>query len=270
MNVDLLLDVGGTGIKGAACPRGGCPGPLREFPAHSNADHAALLRHFSDILRTLAGNESVGRVAMAFPGPFDYEKGVPLMRGLAKYEALYGVCLPEALEEIGFCPEKWYFINDVSACALGVAQCLPARHRALAVCLGTGAGSAFMVDSRLCTDAGEGVPENGWIYPLPYGASIVDDYLSDRGLRRLSRRLLGEHVYGRFGPEFPIRIDFLDTMEGGNLSLQVHPLTGYIHTILSLKINHQAMPFPPCQQGSEPEGVPKSAEGRPRTVKSKI
>jgi len=40
--------------------------------------------------------------------------------------------------------------------------------------------------------------------------------------------LLGEPVYGRFGDEFPIRFDFLDTIGGGNLSLQVHPLTGYI------------------------------------------
>jgi mannose-6-phosphate isomerase class I len=39
--------------------------------------------------------------------------------------------------------------------------------------------------------------------------------------------LLGEPVYGRFGAEFPIRFDFLDTMQGQNLSFQVHPMVDY-------------------------------------------
>ena len=43
------------------------------------------------------------------------------------------------------------------------------------------------------------------------------------------RETLGEKNYARFGAEFPIRFDFLDTMDGQNLSLQVHPLTDYIH-----------------------------------------
>lgn len=43
-----------------------------------------------------------------------------------------------------------------------------------------------------------------------------------------TRQLLGAPVEARFGQDFPIRFDFLDTMEGGNLSLQVHPTTQYI------------------------------------------
>jgi mannose-6-phosphate isomerase class I len=43
-----------------------------------------------------------------------------------------------------------------------------------------------------------------------------------------TEELLGGPVEARFGQDFPIRFDFLDTVGGGNLSLQVHPTTQYI------------------------------------------
>lgn len=46
--------------------------------------------------------------------------------------------------------------------------------------------------------------------------------------------LLGARNVSRFGAEFPIRFDFLDTMGGGNLSLQVHPLTDYIRNVFGM------------------------------------
>jgi len=50
-----------------------------------------------------------------------------------------------------------------------------------------------------------------------------------------SKELLGEQVESRFGKEFPIRFDLLDTMDGGNLSLQVHPTTQYIRDTFGMK-----------------------------------
>lgn len=51
----------------------------------------------------------------------------------------------------------------------------------------------------------------------------------------MSRELLGEPVEARFGKEFPIRFDLLDTFDGGNLSLQVHPVTQFVRDEFGLQ-----------------------------------
>jgi mannose-6-phosphate isomerase class I len=70
------------------------------------------------------------------------------------------------------------------------------------------------------------VPEENSLL-LGFGDQRVEIPALDLVLMR-PRALLGEAIESRFGAEFPIRFDFLDTMGGGNLSLQVHPRLQYI------------------------------------------
>lgn len=70
------------------------------------------------------------------------------------------------------------------------------------------------------------VPEENSLL-LKFGNEVIETP-SINIVFRYPKKLLGNPVHARFGDEFPIRYDFLDTFSGGNLSLQVHPLTEYI------------------------------------------
>ena len=74
----------------------------------------------------------------------------------------------------------------------------------------------------------DGVPEENSLY-LRFADVRIEIPAMDLVLYQ-PEKLLGMKNYCRFGAEFPIRFDFLDTIEGQNLSLQVHPLTEYIRS----------------------------------------
>jgi mannose-6-phosphate isomerase class I len=89
---------------------------------------------------------------------------------------------------------------------------------------------------RVCDLPAADVPNYAWCFDcvpeensllMGFGEHRVEVPSLDVVLHH-PRELLGEDLFRRFGAEFPIRFDLLDTMGGGNLSLQVHPLTEYI------------------------------------------
>lgn len=90
--------------------------------------------------------------------------------------------------------------------------------------------------------------------------------------------LLGDKVHARFGAEFPIRFDLLDTMEGGNLSFQVHPLTEYIQqhfgmpytqdeSYYMLDAGDDATVFLGTKEGTDPEAMVADLEAARRGEK---
>lgn len=170
--VILALDVGGTSVKSGLVREQKLLGEVRRTPLPSQAPAPELLRAFADIIAAYPEAEAL---AFAFPGPFDYATGVCLVQGLEKFGSLYGVNLGEALA--GGRPVR--FVNDAEAAIVGEAG----SGRVLGITLGTGLGSAFLIDRKPVTE-GPGVPPHGWLYGEPVYETIADEVFSIRGLKR--------------------------------------------------------------------------------------
>jgi len=144
-------------------------------------------------------SESIKGIGFAMPGPFDYVKGISYIKGVAKYENLYGVNVSESIAARLGVDKNFLirFMNDASAFAVGEAWAGSASdfNRSLSITLGTGFGSAF-ISNRIPIVDGPEVPKLGCIYHLPYRDGIADDYFSTRGLLHRYNLLTGKELNG--------------------------------------------------------------------------
>jgi len=190
--VVIGLDVGGSRLKGALLRSDGTlVGDVRQADARSGEPKEVVLSTFTGMIQSLmagAGDMQVAGIGIAMPGPFDYERGISYIRGLGKYEALYGINVGEALRDrLGLdrsFPVR--FLNDAEAFARGEWRFGAARgrRRVMVLTFGTGCGSAFLADGKVLR-GGPGVPPDGYVYGIPFRGATIDDWLSARGILRL-------------------------------------------------------------------------------------
>jgi glucokinase len=183
----IALDVGGTSVKSALVTQEKrlIDAPMIT-PLDSNAEAGHILGSFADIINHYIANSPVSLVGIGvgFPGPFDYVIGISTIRGTAKYESIYGLNIREALRSRLAADLPIRFRNDAEAAIVGEARYGSGRtfSRLIGLTLGTGCGSAFLVDGEP-VNSGKGVPPNGWVYPMAFQGVQADDVFSVRGLR---------------------------------------------------------------------------------------
>jgi glucokinase len=204
-NIAIGADIGGSHISCAAVDLSTgrvLKETLAEREVNNQAQAFQIISVWSGaIAETLSKvpAEEVRGIGFAMPGPFDYVKGISYIKGVAKYENLYGFNIGDAIHSSLEVPDSFdtRFINDVSAFAVGEATfgkgC--GYERVMCITLGTGLGSAFIKNKIPIVDGPE-VPGIGCVYHIPYLDGIADDYFSTRWFVKNYREATGRELKG--------------------------------------------------------------------------
>ena len=204
-NIAIGTDIGGSHISCAAIDLVSgkiIRNTLTERSVDNQAQANTIIGTWTQALSAVLKKvplENVKGIGFAMPGPFDYVKGISYIRGVAKYENLYGINITDAISNSLSVKDGFLirFMNDASAFAVGEAWAGSAANfnRSLSITLGTGFGSAF-IRNRIPIVDGPEVPKLGCIYHLPFKDGIADDYFSTRGLLSRYKKLTGKGLGG--------------------------------------------------------------------------
>ena len=180
------VDIGGTHITSARINLSDekiIGGSKFTWPVNSNGNQNEILEAWIRGVKNAfeAGVKPIG-IGVAIPGPFDYENGISRIKGVGKYESIYGANIKEVFSSaVGIKCDGIKFLNDASCFALGeyYAGAGKGCKQIAAITLGTGFGSTLISNGEIIAN-GVNVPEGGMFWSVPYKNGIADDYFATR------------------------------------------------------------------------------------------
>jgi glucokinase len=208
MNVPTIgvvcLDIGGTSVKAGVVGRDGAVAVSSSFtrPVDSGGTAESILETFAASAGTCidfarSRGVTVAGIGVSICGPFDYQHGISHIRGLDKYEAIYGVNVKEYLRNSLELPASLPLLFDIDAWSFGRGEVWYGAgrdyDRVIVFTMGTGVGSAFAVHRRIVAE-GPGVPWLGWISGQHHREGILNDYISRTFMIRRYREKTGIEI----------------------------------------------------------------------------
>ncbi|SIN89422.1 ROK family protein [Chitinophaga niabensis] len=171
----LGVDIGGSHITTALIDlesRNLLPGSYHRERVNSNGSAEEIIHSWCEVMKqSMRGKHKIG---IAMPGPFDYEQGISRIRGLHKYEALYGLPVKAMLAEaLGMKKEDIVMHNDAACFLQGELfnGAVKEQRPVIGLTLGTGFGSAIATNGH-AADAG--------FWNKPFLGSRAEEHFSTR------------------------------------------------------------------------------------------
>ncbi|NBA88444.1 ROK family protein [Emticicia sp. CRIBPO] len=188
------VDIGGSHITVAEVDlTAGKPDLTQMIRAkiHPHGGAEEILSAWVKAIKRVAEGKQTYFLGIAMPGPFDYEKGICLMKGVNKYDHLYGMNIREELAlRLDIPAKNILFLNDSAAFLAGemVFGTGKSYQKGMGITLGTGLGTAIY-ENGTPKDMGLGIG-----YPLHDG--VAEDFISTRWFIARYSELTGESVEG--------------------------------------------------------------------------
>ena len=156
---------------------------------HVNSKGSAeeILNDWAEVIKQLFSKHPhiQKKIGIAMPGPFNYEEGICLIKGVDKFESLFELNIKRLLaEKLQFEDTNILMMNDASCFLKGevfggaAVDC----DNVIGITLGTGLGSARFYSGRTF---------EGHLYFAPFKDGVAEDYISSRWFLKKYKAITG-------------------------------------------------------------------------------